>query len=238
MALASVLAGGDARAGVKLRRALLRPARVVTIALGWPSSAHLGGDAAAHSIVLKALESWIDLSTVYSGTVSCGEVVPARLRGMCAFDAVRNHWLGFFDSEPRGAPPVWVKADDERVALSPNPVSVIMAAGLAPTLLFFEAEEVGDTLPSDRGRSSLVVTLQVPPSQRAFPALTLQPLSSFSTSEASWADLVDADEAGSLSLPLSAFGTPIAMASGMSSPNAAALTASPTVEGGGGGGVE
>ena len=197
VALGDVLARGDARAGVTLSRSLARPARVLTLALGWPAGGGGPANAPVMDAVLDALEPVIDLSVVFRGlsAVTAAEPVPARLRGFIAFGG--RHWLAFFNTAAPDATPEWVCANDARVASAPAPLAQARRDGLVPALLFFEAGAVGDALPADRGRASLhgapsLSSLHSATSSGALASIT------------SWGDM----EGDSLSGPPSAFGTP------------------------------
>jgi hypothetical protein len=188
--LAAVLESSDSKScplqcgatdPVILRRSLVRPVAVFTIAFGWPYP-NVRNCADIFNDVVGSIDRIIDLRNVFYNMRNISpEPLPCRMRGIICF--TDSHYVAFFDVSAPGTSggivteAQWVCCNDERIFPVDNPIAECRQHLLQPQLLVFESLEVGEKLP--------VIS-------RMFPAVKISTLT-FDSSE-SWADLVDEDE--------------------------------------------
>jgi hypothetical protein len=171
---------------LQVLRRLLRPSPVLTLVLGWVSPAEPVQQVRA---VLDAVDMYVDLATMFHGLADVGGstsstmMLPARLRSMVCY--VNNHWVAFFDLSPPGFSTTmaqWVCCNDERVFEVASPIAECLQHRLQPSMLFYESGQIGDAMPTDRGRGVLhgpIAALSLPVevdsaidlASSAFPAL-------------------------------------------------------------------
>ena len=178
---------------VILRRSLVRPVNVFTIALGWPYP-HARFCADVFNDVLASIDRIIDLRNIFYDMRRISQIpLPCRLRGIICF--TDSHYVAFFDISPPGTSggnsteAQWVCCNDERIFPVDDPVEECKKHLLQPQLLVYESLEVGERMPEVRRMIS--PTVVTPPT--VAPTAKKSTLTQIDSSE-SWADLVEKDE--------------------------------------------